>query len=99
MSLASPEASANHGKGTQLKTEKTLSPSELQALAYWRLHMGWRWKAELMKAWGSHDYGWLPSDHPALLHGLRNRLGPTWLARFSLDRAIKNGHSGESEGD
>jgi hypothetical protein len=73
-----------------------LSPAELQALSYWKLHNGRHWKLELMKAWGNHDYGRsLPSDHPALLHGLRNRLGPTWLARFSLDRAIKIGHSGD----
>jgi hypothetical protein len=67
---------------------QVLTAAEIQALAYWRLHYGRRWKSELRRAWGSHAYGELPSDHPALLHGLRNRFGPTWLDRFSLDRAI-----------
>lgn len=61
-----------------------LSPAELQALGYWRLHHGRHWKADLWKAWDSHVYGDLPSDHPALLHGLRNRLGPRWLAGFKF---------------
>lgn len=67
-----------------------LSPAELQALAYWQLHHGRHWKAELMKAWGDHVYGrCLPSDHAPLLHGLRNRLGPTWLARFSFKGGLR----------
>jgi hypothetical protein len=78
-----------------------LSPAELQALSYWRLHHGRHWKAELRKAWGNHVYGRsLPDDHAPLLHGLRNRLGPTWLARFSFapSRAhpdVDKGHSGD----
>ena len=68
-----------------------LSSAEIQALAYWKLHNGRHWKLELLKAWGNHVYGELPSDHPALLHGLRNRLGPTWLIHFSLEKAVRNG--------
>ena len=62
-----------------------LSSAELQALGYWRMQQGRHWKLELLKAWDSHVYGHdLPSDHAPLLHGLRNRLGPYWLARFKF---------------
>ena len=77
---------SDNTSGPRAKRAAPISPAELQALAYWRLHNGRHWKLELLKAWGNHVYGDLPSDHGPLLHGLRNRLGPTWLARFSFNR-------------
>lgn len=61
------------------------SEAELQALGYWRYSRGRYWKRDLSHAWRTGEYpASLPGSHPALLQGLRNRLGPTWLANFSL---------------
>jgi hypothetical protein len=62
------------------------SISELSALRRWASAHGRTWKSELIRAWGSHVYGSRPFDDGAQLHGLRNRLGPRWLARFRFDR-------------
>lgn len=48
-----------------------LSPAELQALGYFRYHRGRYWER----------HAWRTGSHPALLQGLRNRLG--WRASRS----------------
>ena len=62
-----------------------LSLAEIGALRRWASANGRCWKSELMRAWGNHVYGVRPFDDAADLHGLRNRLGPTWLKRFKLE--------------
>ena len=82
---------SDNTSGPRAKRAAPLSSAELQALAYWRTKHGRFWKAELRRSWADHAYGGVPSDHPALLHGLRNRLGLKWLDQFHLDHAIKEG--------
>jgi hypothetical protein len=59
-----------------------LSVREVLALARWKRANGRAWKSELLKAWGNHCYGSLQGDDTATLAGLRNRLGPRWLAKM-----------------
>jgi len=71
------------------KTEH-LSPSEVLALDSWARINGKLWKAALRDAWATHNYHGF--GRSAELHGLRNRLGLRWLARFSFEG---KGHSGD----
>lgn len=62
------------------RSNGALSPSELAALrAYARKH-GRTWKAALRD-------DWMYATAPAELQGLRNRLGPGWLATYRLPAA------------
>jgi hypothetical protein len=62
-----------------------VSPEEMEALRAFRRVYGRSWKHQLSQVYwpaaktfrGSHD-----PRHGALLQGLRNRLGPRWLADF-----------------
>ncbi|KFI24905.1 hypothetical protein CDV52_15880 [Haematobacter missouriensis] len=56
-----------------------VTAQEHKALRAFASEHGRCWKAELRKQWMS------ASAEP-VLHRLRNRLGPSWLVRFRLDR-------------
>lgn len=53
------------------------TPEEMVALRTFAAAQGRCWKAALRQKW-------MDASAPAILHGLRNRLGPTWLDRFRL---------------
>ena len=56
-----------------------LTVEEREALRAFAAEQGRCWKAELRKQW-------MNASASPLLHGLRNRLGPSWLVRFRLHR-------------
>lgn len=56
-----------------------LTAEEWTALRAFATEHGRCWKAELRKQW-------MNASAIPVLHGLRNRLGPSWLDRFRLDR-------------
>jgi hypothetical protein len=60
-----------------------LSPSEVLALDSWARINGRLWKEALRQAWSDHNYHGF--GRAAELHGLRNRLGLRWLARFKME--------------
>jgi hypothetical protein len=62
--------------------EEALTADELAALRGWAEEQRPRWKAALRLAWETGDYG--GSEHDADLQRLRNRLGPSWLAKYHL---------------
>lgn len=58
------------------------TPDELAALRSFAAEHGRCWKAELHRQWMS------ALANPTL-HNLRNRLGPSWLAKFRLPHHLK----------
>ncbi|MBM3606623.1 MAG: hypothetical protein FJX25_18515 [Alphaproteobacteria bacterium] len=56
-----------------------LTAEERKALRTFATEHGRCWKAELRTQW-------MNATASPILHRLRNRLGPSWLARFRLDR-------------
>jgi hypothetical protein len=61
----------------------TLSPEELDALRSYAKERGRFWKRELSLDWyNARAIG----ERGSILHGLRNRLGPTWLANFRFPK-------------
>ena len=65
-----------------------LAPSEQAALRAFAAEHGKAWKRELAEVYWYNARVWRgprPQDGH-LLHGLRNRLGPRWLADFDLKR-------------
>ncbi|MDQ1902714.1 hypothetical protein RAH32_20035 [Paracoccus sp. WLY502] len=59
-----------------------LTAEEQEALRAFAAEHGRCWKAELRKQW-------MNASASPVLHSLRNRLGPSWLVRFRLDRRPK----------
>ena len=68
--------------GVNTAEEEVLTADELAALRRWAEEQRPRWKAALRLAWETGDYG--GSGHDADLQRLRNRLGPSWLAKYHL---------------
>jgi hypothetical protein len=66
--------------GGQLMAEITVE--ELTVLRSFAARYGRNWKAHLRWQWehGYDDY----QENAATLRSLRNRLGPSWLARYTL---------------
>jgi hypothetical protein len=62
--------------------EEILTANEHAALRAWAGEHSPKWKAALRLAWETGDYR--GSDHDAALQQLRNRLGPSWLAKHRL---------------
>jgi hypothetical protein len=62
--------------------EEALTADELAALRGWADEQRPRWKAALRLAWETGDYR--GSEHDADLQRIRNRLGPSWLAKYHL---------------
>jgi hypothetical protein len=66
------------------------TPQELIALQAFAAAHGRRWKAELNETYWYNARLWRDgggdTQHGVILHGLRNRLGPTWLASFRLPK-------------
>lgn len=59
-----------------------LTAEEHEALRAFAAEHGRCWKAELRKQW-------MNASAIPVLHSLRNRLGPSWLVQFRLDRCPK----------
>ncbi|WP_371411696.1 hypothetical protein, partial [Paracoccus sp. SY] len=59
-----------------------LTVEEREALRAFAAEHGRCWKAELRQQW-------MNASASPVLHSLRNRLGPSWLVRFRLDRRAK----------
>jgi hypothetical protein len=67
---------AKHGRAWS-----ELEVREVLALARWKRAHGSRWKRFLRHSWETCDWPSSCTD-VATLQGLRNRLGPAWLARI-----------------
>ncbi len=63
-----------------------ITVEELTVLRNFARHYGRNWKAHLRWQW-EHDYDTY-QPHAATLRSLRNRLGPSWLARFTLKEKV-----------
>ncbi len=65
-----------------------ITPDELEALRAFAAAHGRSWKRALAETYWPRARLWRDDDgstaHGEALHGLRNRLGPAWLARFQL---------------
>jgi hypothetical protein len=68
--------------GVNTAEEEVLTADELAALRGWAEEQRPRWKAALRLAWETGDYR--GSEHDADLQRIRNRLGPSWLAKYHL---------------
>jgi hypothetical protein len=66
----------------QSSRPEELTIDEQAALRAWANEEGRTWKAALRLAWETGNYG--GSDHDADLQRIRNRLGPSWLAKYRL---------------
>lgn len=56
------------------------------ALEYYRNLYGRAWKAKICDMWvGAKQF----PKYDDIMRGIRNAAGPTWLQRFSIDKAIK----------
>jgi hypothetical protein len=70
---------------------RDLTAEELAALQRFALAQGRTWKRVLTDIYWYNARLWVgPSSKPndgSILHGLRNDLGPAWLATFKLPRA------------
>jgi hypothetical protein len=63
-----------------------LTPADLDALRSYAEEHGRRWKSDLALDWyHARAYGLRGS----ILHGLRNNLGPAWLAGFKFAEPIE----------
>ena len=60
--------------------------AERNALLNWQMAHGRNWRSALSAAWMSGNYGHMFAHDEARLQGLRNRLGPSWLATYRLER-------------
>ena len=71
---------------TQAERAQMITETELQALQSFAADHGDAWKDELLFCWMAEDVrGSVGNpDRGVTLHRLRNRLGPRWLAKFSL---------------
>jgi hypothetical protein len=73
----------------EVKDPTKVSAEELEALRAFRAAYGRRWKHQLSQVYWPAALTFRGSDNPthgALLQGLRNRLGPRWLADFRLPK-------------
>lgn len=62
-----------------------LTPADLAALRSYAEENGRNWKQALGLDWyHARAHG----ERGAILHGLRNNLGPDWLARFKFDEPV-----------
>lgn len=66
----------------------TVTPQEIAALQAFATDHGRRWKSILLETYWYNARLWRDCDgnteQGSILHGLRNRLGPAWLAGFRL---------------
>lgn len=72
--IAARETAANPNQPTA---------EEIDALRAFAAAHGRCWKAALRQRW-------MKANAPAILHGLRNRLGPSWLVRFRLPADVES---------
>jgi hypothetical protein len=63
---------------------KDLSPEELEALEKYKKAVGRNWKQRLSDDWMQARSDEVDPGTYAILHRLRNRLGPSWLVRFKF---------------
>lgn len=59
-----------------------LTSQERQALRIYRQAAGRTWKFQLSNDWLRSRSDLVGDQTYSVLHGLRNRLGPTWLINF-----------------
>ena len=71
---AMPETVSQNEEGHQ-----PLSPEQVEALLRFADDHGRNWKSAL-------NHLWMRAAAPAILHGLRNSHGPSWLASYRLHR-------------
>jgi hypothetical protein len=57
-------------------------PYERAALREYAVLVGENWKEELLHDWSRAGSRHVPHDTYSILHGIRNHLGPDWLAKF-----------------
>jgi hypothetical protein len=63
-----------------------LTLQQASALKSFASSHGRRWKAALRSCWEHGYYHGVPPEEAAILQGIRNQFGPSWLARTALDR-------------
>ena len=66
-----------------------LSPDDIAALQSYAAERGRKWKQDLALDWYNARASFCAEmpDRGAILHGLRNNLGPTWLEGFKFPAA------------
>lgn len=65
-----------------------LTPRDLEALRSYATEYGRNWKSDLWLDWYRAR---ADGERGAILHGLRNNLGPDWLRRFKFPKSRPNG--------
>jgi hypothetical protein len=76
------------GHSTIQRETHTLSADQIRALRTFAEANGRSWKSKLNHAWSTGRYrDYNGADDEGSLQQIRNRFGPTWLTRFSFDRA------------
>jgi len=69
-----------------MKKGKELSVNELMCLYQWRRLYPRRWKAELRKSWVNSYYPCVSKQCSFVLQNMRNKYGPSWLAKLNLNK-------------
>jgi hypothetical protein len=72
-----------------MTTTPTLDAAECRALLDVIATHGRRWRAALDHAWQTGRYTGIHKDHVPTLQSLRNRIGPSGLARITTNGVIK----------
>jgi hypothetical protein len=77
------------GYRLEVAMTKQISKEQLDALVMFAAEYGVRWKSSLRHAWETGDYEGF--EHSGWLQTVRNEFGPSWLVRFNLKDALRDG--------